>query len=32
MIRVTREGKRVRLSLDVPEAMTDRFLHMWMLR
>ncbi len=32
MMRVTREGKRVRLYLDVPEAMVERFLKMWQLR
>ncbi len=32
MMRVTREGKRVRLYIDVPEAMVERFLKMWQLR
>jgi hypothetical protein len=30
LIRVTRESRRVRLYIDVPEAMVDKFLGMWM--
>ncbi|MBZ5602926.1 MAG: hypothetical protein LAO79_11520 [Acidobacteriia bacterium] len=29
-IRVTRESKRVKLYIDVPEAMADKFLGMWL--
>jgi hypothetical protein len=32
MIRVTKETKRVKLYIDVPEAMVDKFLGMWLGR
>jgi hypothetical protein len=32
MIRVTRESKKVRLYIDVPETMVERFLGMWLRR